>query len=43
MKLVWYMLKGFVIGLLTSPIYALLYVWDMTYTFPREALKGGAK
>ena len=41
MKLAWYMLKGFVFGLLTAPIYALLYVYDMTYTFPREALKGG--
>lgn len=43
MKLAWYMLKGLVFGLLTAPIYALLYVYDMTYTFPREALKGGAK
>ena len=42
-KLAWYMLKGFVVGLLTAPIYALLYVYDMTYTFPHDALKGGAK
>lgn len=38
MKLAWYMLKGFVIGVLTAPIVALLHVYDMAYTFPREVL-----
>lgn len=42
-RLVWYMLKGLVSGLLTAPIVALLHVYDMTYTFPHEALKGGTK
>lgn len=43
MKLVWHMLRGFAVGLITAPIYAVLYIYDMTYTMPMEAKKRGSK
>lgn len=43
MRLAWCMVMGLVVGVLTAPIYALLYVYDMTWTFPRKATKGGTK
>lgn len=43
MRLAWCMVRGFIVGVLTAPIYALLYVYDMTWSFPREVTEGGEK
>lgn len=37
MTYLWWVIKGFIVGVITAPIIAVLHIWDMTIVMPREA------